>query len=156
MEDDPAIVYFADVDLDVLDEREDLAVAGRVCEGYAQLVLREYCLGGWCGGRFLEFIVSPLAVPVLLDYLFLEVGQSLQFLFQHLRHLALGLFPLRALLFLILILLFLFVLLGVLVGFFVLLLLDVADGLQKIFAHLNITRGHVWSPLLVLTVPRAS
>lgn len=141
MEGDPVVVYFADVDLDVLDEREDLAVAGGVCEGYAQLGLRGDCLRGWCGRILLDFIVSPLAVSVLLNYLFLEVGQSLQFLFQHLRHLTLGLFPLRALLFLFLILLFLLVLLGVLAGFLVLLLLDVADGLQKIFAHLNITRG---------------
>lgn len=141
MEGDPAIAYFADVDLDVFDQWQDLAITGGVCEGYAELVLREDCMGGACGGRLPEFIVSPLAVFVFLDYLFLEVGQSLQLLFQQLRHLSLGLFPLHLLLFLILLLLFLFAILGLLAAFFVLLLLDVADGLQKIFAHLNITRG---------------
>lgn len=156
------VVDLANVDLYVLYQPQNRAVARSFAEPYGRLFSGSACsqrrrdINASLFTNFTSLSHTPstallsrllrallLALPfsllcfLLLGYLLLEVGKSLQLLLQQSGHLSIS--PPFSLFLSLILVAFAVLLLVLLVGFFVPLAADVVDGLQKVFTHLKIT-----------------
>ena len=154
------VVDLANVDLYVLYQPQNRAVARSFAEPYGRLFSGRACsqrdinaslftnftslshtpstaLFSWLLRALLLALPFSLLCFLLLGYLLLEVGKSLQLLLQQSGHLSIS--PPFSLFLSLILVAFAFLLLVLLVGFFVPLAADVVDGLQKVFTHLKIT-----------------